>query len=174
MAQLYVLNTTIRDHEIAWRWLGDSPRTQSIKAGQQVVVGGDLDRPRIDAIVEQNVLYGMRPAADIPREKGFIGLIYSIDKPVELDKIETQLERNEIELQADADERRENIAAAVADNVSRQTGKEVKRLEIEQVETGDVRSPDAKRDNPTVAVGTEYVAGDTAPRHRGRKSSRAG
>lgn len=174
MPKLFVTNTMIRDHELTWRWSDDnSYRGDMIRAGQQKVVIGDLPMSRIKEIIQQNEKYGLRAAKDLVHEKGFIGLTYNIDGPTDAETIEGQFERNKVELNANADDRREATAAAMMDTVSAAVGKEVRRMEIEQVETGDVNKPNSKIDNPSVAVGTELVGEGTAPRHKGKESNRA-
>jgi hypothetical protein len=167
--KLYVMNATIRDHELTWRWAEDnSYRFQKIAAGQQAVIVGDTTEDRVKQIIDQNERYGMRNINDLAGEKSYVGLVYSVNEPVSFDKIDSVIEHNASELASGAAERMEATAHAIQENTSRMTGKEVKRVEIEQVETGTVNAPDSVRDNPSVALGTELVAEGIAPRHKGR------
>lgn len=58
-------------------------RQQSIPIGGQIKISGDLSQKDIDLIVEHHQIYGMVPARDLHKFKGFLTpYVYSIDEPV--------------------------------------------------------------------------------------------
>ncbi len=69
-------------------------RVQEIAIGAQVQLSGDLDRVAIDYIIEQHSRYGLIPADSVDRTRDFTGMCYSIDKPVDVGKIEKLIHYN--------------------------------------------------------------------------------
>jgi hypothetical protein len=147
------------------------PFSRTIKPGGQIEIG-NLDQDDIDYIVKQNEIYGMRPADEVSRQRGFVGIAYSIDKQVHMDTMLSTFEVNDKSLDDQADLRLERTAKAIAENMGREVGKVLggkdsvppQRVEIEVTED----TPDGK----SIASGVEVIAQpDKVQPHRGGKLS---
>ncbi len=101
MSKMYIANTTKQDHVFTYRVPDDEsatmsrPRAITIRAAAQVALPDNMNTPQIDAIIQQHGRYGMVDAKEIDRTKPFIGLCYSIDRPVSLDTIRHGLGHND-------------------------------------------------------------------------------
>jgi hypothetical protein len=165
--KLFLANTTKQHHQFYYRppdWL--QPKTVDIPAGTQMQIGGDMSSDQISFILKQHAPYGLTAAKDLQRTAGYIGLVYSVDTPVKLEEFLSTFERNDHEINANAVEKRETAAAAIADGTSAALGIPVQRVEVELVEES------AKGGVTTIAEGHEVVAEGVAPRHPGRKGRR--
>lgn len=86
--KLYIANCTQQNQVVFYRVPENpSPRQQHIDIGGQVQISGDLNPFQIEAIISQLRPYGMVAVDEIDRAKPFIGLCYSVDKPVKVDFI---------------------------------------------------------------------------------------
>jgi hypothetical protein len=171
MTKLFIANTTKQHHDFAYRLPEDkNVRIETIRIGTQVAVGGDLSMDVIARIIEQHSAYGLRDARTLSGVKDFVGLCYSIDKPVPMDNMLVLFERNDEVLNERADQRREDIAGAIAHNTqSQMEGADVtlQRAEVEVVE-------ETKNGTPAVSSGYEVTADGAPSRHNARKGRRAG
>lgn len=94
--KLFVANCTKQVHDFVYRLPEKGTRLQRIEIGSQIQVAGDLSQPEIDAIVDHHARYGMRSVADVKKMKTeFVGLCYSVDKPVSRENMEIALQRND-------------------------------------------------------------------------------
>ena len=95
MPTLYVANVSHQSHDFQYRILEGGVRRQTIAPGQQILVfKRDLSLAEVEHIISQHGQYGMRAANEIVRTKSFIGLCYSVDKPVDIDKFMVADEQN--------------------------------------------------------------------------------
>lgn len=109
MTKMYVANGSKKIHIFAFRLptgvkmpngreeLGNVV-TYSIPMGGQVCVGDDLTTPEVDAILKQHKPYGLVDSADIDRLQAYHGLCYSLDKPVQSNRITYLLHNNDSQL----------------------------------------------------------------------------
>lgn len=80
--QLYVANYTKHRSEFIFLLPeAPAPHTQSIDAGHQILVHGELTQLDVDAIIAQHARYGMINIIERPAE-GFSGLCYSIGEAI--------------------------------------------------------------------------------------------
>jgi len=119
--KLYIANCTTQNHDFIY----NAPevkgsRKQMIPAGGQMQIHDNMNLQAIDYIVKQHEKYGLVPADKIPREKAFIGLCYSVDKPVNMDQIMTASSQNENVLKEQAVETRKQTAAAIRSQIEDQ------------------------------------------------------
>jgi hypothetical protein len=117
MPELFIANTTKRHHDFDYR-IPENPKLirQSIRAGEQVRIGGDLRSEDIQAIIDQHIQYGLISANDVKRSADFVGLCYSIGKPVPAANVMTAFEQNDGVLTKRGEEIRK--AAAIAFDAS--------------------------------------------------------
>lgn len=93
---------------------------QRIEAGSQIRIAGDLTTADVEAIVAHHAKYGMRTADEANRAKAFVGLCYSIDAPVKLDRMEIVLDLNRSVLIQRGVEARRQAAVATAEAVEKE------------------------------------------------------
>ena len=167
MTVLFVANVTKQVHTFTYRLKArEKLCEEKIPPGAQIRVGSeDFTKDEIDDIIKHHARYGMRPAAEASRIRGFVGLCYSIDKPITLDRILETFERNDVALTERAAERREETANAVAKGIEEKLGVPVKRVEVETIEdtTG----------TPRIAEGLEVVNDQSGTRHGAEPTFRA-
>lgn len=123
MAKLYIANTKKQAEDFCYRMPGQNGvRKQRIEIGQQIAIsGGDLSTLEIDAIVDQHAMYGMVCVDALDRTKEFIGLCYSIGKPVTIGKMEIALAHNDDVLTDRGKELRKEAAVSVNNALEQQT-----------------------------------------------------
>jgi hypothetical protein len=168
MAHLYVANMTKQHHQVNYRLPEiQQVRFQDIPIGSQVSLGGDLSADQIELIVKQLQPFGLRSVDEIARQRNFVGLCYSIDKPVKIDAFGSAFEKNDEMLNQRAEERRATVAEAIANanqRIAQEAGIEHQRTEVETIED--------TRGTPQVASGIEVTAEGVEPRRDGRRKGR--
>jgi len=166
--KLYVANTSKQHHDFICR-LPEATRTLTVRipAGRQVQVGPDLSAGSIDAIIAQHSRYGMIDAREALKRHGYAGLCYSVDKPVSNTQFAAAYHANEEALQEQAEENRENAAAAIAQSIDENTG----GLAHLDVKVSEVTKPG---ETPRVNSGIEVTRDGTAPRHGGKTRKSGG
>ena len=134
MSKLYIANTTKKLQIFHYR-MPEDPRPQALMihirpGGQEVIPYRDLSPQAVEAIVAPHRPYGLISVDEVPRHKPFVGMCYSVDKPVPLERIQVGLKHNDELLAHQGRETR--IAAAVALNnaIEQQTGQQLSNLEI--------------------------------------------
>ena len=82
MTKLFIANCTTKRWSFYYR-IPEAPSTreQPIDIGHQIQIAGDLSQKDVDAIIDQYRVYGMIECRQKPPQ-GFVGLCYSIDKPI--------------------------------------------------------------------------------------------
>lgn len=169
MAKLFIANTTKQHHDFAYRIAEErQARQETIRAGTQMAIGGELTHDVIVSIIQQHEAYGLRDATTISRMRDFVGLCYSIDKPVPLDNMLYTFEKNDETLNDRAANRREQAAAAIAQNIqssAAELGVRVPRTEVETVEE--------TRGQPNVDNRFEILEQGVNSRHGAKPSTRS-
>lgn len=172
MAHLFIANLTKQHHTFAYRPPEPDGKTESrelrfeqIGVGQQVRLGEDMNPEQIDAIIEQHAVYGLKDAKEIDRSREFVGLCYSIDKPVKLDAVVERIEKNAEVLDKKAQDRMEDLAGAVATGLE-STGAPLTHTEVEVVEQTKGGA------TPSVNTGVEISSGGK-PRHNSKPGPKA-
>lgn len=112
--KLFIANTTKQRHDFTYR----KPETgrlvyHPINAGSQAAVL-DGSKADIDVIIQQHQTYGLIDATKIDQNRAYIGLCFSIDKPVPSRIIEKAMRDNDGHLNRAAHERRQ--ASVIATN----------------------------------------------------------
>ncbi len=102
--RLYVGNATKQHFVFSYRMLGEEvggraganvARLLPIPFGHQDVVPMDLETAEIDYIIKQNEKYGFMSADEAEKIKGvFVGIMYSIDKPITSSKFNFIMTKN--------------------------------------------------------------------------------
>lgn len=134
MTKMYVANCTHQVQDFAYR-LPENPKVlrQKIDVGQQVLLSGDLSAPDITAVIEQHAPYGLVDASEVDRTKVFVGLCYSLEKPVSLTRVRSALEHNGVVLDARGREIRKEAGVAVHESILGQN-RNLKALHMDVVE----------------------------------------
>jgi hypothetical protein len=141
MAQLYVGNVSKQIQMFAYR----SPEkigivTQTIPIGGQVRVAPngvntDLTALEIESIINQHRMYGITSVENLEENRGpFNGLIYSIGKPISVEKLRRAMQKNEEGLKELGKKMRQEAALAVNSQIEEQIGAPLRQLEMSFVE----------------------------------------
>lgn len=171
MPKLFIANCTKQHHDFVYRVPETMQlKSQLIKAGEQAwIAHSEFPSDWIQKIVSDHKRYGLVHASEVKNAKTFIGLCYTVDKPMTLDAILSGFAVNDEVLQDLAEERRERVAGeavATIQNVMRPLGVNVPQAEVEFVEEpGDGKTP-------ALAKGYQAVTPGRTPRHEGKQSSR--
>ena len=171
MPTLWIANTTKQHHHLYFRLpdRGDGLRRLIIEAGKQICIDDDLTMEEVNFIIKQYQRYDITDAREYSRRKGRVWLVYSIDKPVNLDQMLQTYEGNDKEMEKEALDRQVKQAAAIQDGIAetihQMTGvdKEAVRpaVEVETVEeTSDGR--------PSISMGVEVPRNPDAPPQKAR------
>lgn len=92
--KVYIGNATKQIMSFSYRPPGRGIRTQQIPIGGQELLSGDLTVEEVDAALGQNAKYGLIDVKEIDRTKSFIGMCYSLDKPIALSYLHRALDQN--------------------------------------------------------------------------------
>ena len=159
--RLYVANTTAQNHEFLYRVLEvPNLRRMPIPAGSQSQVPGDFNLEEIEFIVQQHTPYGLVAADKVQQLRTYIGLCFSIDKPVQLGSLRYVFQQNQDVLIA----RGKEIQAAAAVAVSQQLNQAAAGLAT--VRDISVQLEEHKTDGSVRDVNTVYKVvnpGDLEP-----------
>lgn len=145
MPKMYVANCTQQIQIFMYRLPElNRPFTQEIPIGGQVQVaglaGGELSTLDVEAIVRQYSKYGLVEVSEIDRRKPFVGVCYSLDRPVTVSAIQKALEHNIGILDAQGREIRQLAAVGVNQRIEQEMpglrGLEVQAIELDNPKTG--------------------------------------
>lgn len=116
--KVYVANTTRQVQDFVWRSIGGrAPHRMAIDVGQQVQLPGEWQPEDIEYLEQQHRRYGLVPVGEIDRTKDFIGVCYSVDRPIPVEKIRRALASNQEVLEERGRVLRQHAAVAVAQQV---------------------------------------------------------
>lgn len=119
--KLYIANTTKQRQIFAYRKLETGRLIQiPIDHGSQMMVL-DGTTEEIEAVVQHHQVYGLVDSTKIDQSQTFVGLCYSLNKPVSASVIEKAIRDNDIHLTRGAHNRRQASVAAL-DSTLRESG----------------------------------------------------
>jgi hypothetical protein len=169
MPTLYVANASKQRHDFIYRIPEEtSVRRQQIAPGGQITVYQPNAQPEvIRSIIDQHVRYGLVDVSEIDRRKPFVGVCYSIDKPIKVEKIMYADEHNSTVLTKASEEARQLSAAALHTALEQATegAAKVESLELEIVQQNGRDEPGL---NEIVTVGQQIDNSIPPPTRRGR------
>lgn len=155
-----------------------APTTQPIPIGGQVLIAGVSTKDEIDQVLQQHEMYGLISVDEVERSKTeFHGLCYSLDKPVNVSKMEAAMRRNVAALQQRGEIMRQQAAISVNNSIEHNlensdTGANLRNFELSVVE----EAPRGGKPEKLMAEGVR-VNRDAGPRGSvppaGRKGKRA-
>lgn len=156
--KLYIANTTKQNHKFTFR-LPEMKHNKivEIKAGSQMMVhNGNSDE--LEAIIAHHHIYGLTEAKKLDQRQEYVGLCYSIDKPVTYGNIENAIRDNDEKLIKGAHERRQAAAAGLDQKLQEQGIGYSGSMEMSSEQA---KTRDEKEDAPTVneRIATEKRAG---------------
>lgn len=119
--KLYIANTTKQRQIFAYRKIETGRLIQiPINHGDQMMVL-DGTTEEVDAVVQHHQVYGLVDSTKIDQSQAFVGLCYSINKPVSASVIEKTIRDNDNHLTRGAHGRRQASIAAL-DSKLRESG----------------------------------------------------
>lgn len=134
MSEMYVGNGTKQVQSFCYRLPEGKAVTVTISMGGQIKIPGNLSAMDIDAIVDQHSKYGLVRTDEIDRTQPFIGLCYSIDKPISIAQISRVLDHNDEVLTERGKVIREEAAVALNSAIEQNTGVAFDNLELSVIE----------------------------------------
>ena len=149
--QLFIANPNAQNHVVNARVPEISGvLTMEIPAGQQVAFAGNrLNKPQIDAVIDQMRKYGMAEVGEVSSQRGATVLVCSRDRPVPLGVLKTLIERN-WHVKKDTGEDFRKKAAIAADaraqamaQSDRLAPQNLMEMTVQEVEGGTQLSDDA-------------------------------
>lgn len=119
--KLYIANTTKQRHIFAYRKLetGRLVQIPIAHGAQMMVLDGSTEE--LDAVIQHHQIYGLVDSTKIDQSKEFVGLCYSINKPVSATVIEKTIRDNDIHLTRNAHNLRQASIMAL-DSTLRESG----------------------------------------------------
>lgn len=119
--KLFIANTTKQRQIFAYRKLETGRLVQiPIKHGEQMMVL-DGSTEEVDSVIQHHQVYGLNDSTKIDQSQAFVGLCYSINKPVSASVIEKTIRDNDIHMTRGAHNRRQASVAAL-DSSLRESG----------------------------------------------------
>jgi len=165
--KLYIGNATQQVHEFIY-WL---PEVSGFKmevipiGGQRQIAGDDWNPASLESVIAHHRRYGMVRDDEKPPSH-VVGLVYAIDRPVKLDRLNGFITHNFDVLVRRGRATRQDAAIQVSEQIEqmmfeRQLPDRLKRLEMSVQE--DSQSPEFSQG---VAVSREVPVGEQPPRRR--------
>lgn len=126
-------------------------KQQTIQAGKQDIIGGDLHLNQIQDIVDQLQKYGLRAVKEVPELKTTVKrldpnsrspvpMIFNVDRSVSLDTIKTVMAIN-ANIQVDQGvERRRRAAVAVPDIIAHRVNEQFAQAGLDETATDNVQT----------------------------------
>jgi len=114
--KLYIGNASRQVHHFAYVVPELGPRTQTVPIGGQVQLVGELNSQQIDAIVGQHRKYGLMEADKIDARTPFVGICFSVDRPISQKHLQIAMDYNMRRLAARGTEIRK-LAAITQHNI---------------------------------------------------------
>lgn len=132
MARLFVANCTRQNKQVFYRLdfneqgqkiaRNDPAKSQTIPAGRQINLGGDLHITQIETIIDQLKAYGMVGASEVRGLKKPAPYIFNVDKAIKPDEIRMVMAVNNSHLIAQGRDRRRKAAIVANDMVTKVVG----------------------------------------------------
>lgn len=152
--ELWIANCTKQVKEVPYRLPGNRKMFEvKLEPGQQVALPHDLNTEEIEAFVKQHAHYGVRDEKTVKNVKEHIGLLYSIGKPVKMDRIVHAIESNDAVLTEQGSKMLEQTLLASDRVVQQQTEGQGKVNSLEIMEERPKGSADKKVHHKGVAIG---------------------
>jgi hypothetical protein len=151
--KLYIANTTKQRQIFAYRKLETGRLIQiPINHGDQMMVlEGSTEE--VEAVIQHHQVYGLIDSTKIDQSQVFIGLCYSVNKPVSASVIEKTIRDNDVHLTRGAHGRRQASVAAL-DSSLRESGTGYSgemEVSVEQAKSRD-DNDDIEEVNETIAT----------------------
>lgn len=178
MSKIYIANTKPHKEQFNYRlpkeWNENGrvvawfdTKFEEIPPGGQICLasGRNFNERECEALLAHHALYGMIRVGEY--KKGFRGLIFNLDKPVQLDRIQEAIEANGRAAEERSETMLQRTAAANLDH-QRQFARDAGMQPPDRSELEIVEEP--KAGDPAIAKGVEALADGAAPR-RGRAAA---
>lgn len=165
---MFIANATKQPHEFSFRLPGEdmaSFKRVSVRTlppgGQDVVAEGPLTV--LEGIIEQYRIYGIVPLDEAVKTRGFIGYIFSIDEPIDVERLGYAADHNQGVLWERGLRQRQEMAIGIDHALEDGIRAPVRTFELEIAE-------DAEK--PTMAEGLRVVRDNDVARAGGIRSGR--
>jgi hypothetical protein len=131
MPKMYIANCTNQVQDFMYSLVkGGKTMKQIIPIGGQIQIPGDLTTAQIEMVVAQHSKYGMVRVDEIDRARAFVGVCYSIDRRIDVNRVRYALEHNHEVLIERGRVIREEAAVSV-NNALQEESRDFRALEME-------------------------------------------
>ena len=157
--KLFIANCTAQRHDFQYRIVEQAGvKRQQIPMNGQIEIAYDLNQQQVDGIIAQHAPYGMVSVDEIDRTRPFIGLCYSVGKPIKVDALRRTLVHNRDVLEETGKKNRTEAGLAVAEqlmaNDPANGGLQAVETSVVEVEPKDGHARDEEFGGKEVADGT--------------------
>lgn len=166
---MYIANTTSQHRNFDYRIPAEDvstfgrTTTKRIEAGKQEQVHGEAPLVVLEAIVAQYRIYGIMSEDEAVRAKGMVELVYSFDKPVNLDRLNYAFDHNKGVLFDRGTEMRRETAIAIDHTFEQELRQPMRAVEIETLHEAET---------PQMAEGLRVVHDHDLAREGGQRAGR--
>ena len=172
METLYIGNATRQNHTFTYCIVkGATYRELPIPPGTQARIPGELTPAMVDYIVTKQAKYGIVASDTIDQARGFHGLCYSINKPIDGMRLTLLMDHNIGQLATLGRQIREQTAVAQNAMLEQSLIENGRAERITETEiTVQQEQSDPKNDQPQFSEGFRVIRNDNpAPRAGKRK-----
>lgn len=134
--KLWIANCTKQIKEVPYRLPGQRRLFEvKIPPGSQSSLPHDLTSDEIEYFIKQNRHYGLRDEKTVKNVKEHVGLLYAVDKQIDMGRVRAVRERNDEVLTDDVQKMQEQTLLASDHVVRERTGDQGKVNGVEIIET---------------------------------------
>lgn len=161
--KLFIGNATKQHHDfVYWVPNAKSTRTQRVPIGGQVQISGDLSQSDVDHIIQQHAPYGLVASSEADHVRDFVGLCYSVDRPIRMQTLEKLMHHNTRVLSDAGKEIRRQASVAGNDQLENNLVESGRTETLRQMEASIVEeNHDDRSPEPQIAEGFRVIRGGT-------------
>jgi hypothetical protein len=153
MTKLYIANCTKFVQDFIYRLPEVSQLYKvTIPMGGQAEIYEDTDKATLGLIIDQYLKYGLVSVADLDRTKGYTGLCYQFDRPIDVERIMSAVAHNDDELARQGREVRKAQAAGISAAIDQNMQGSESQLQSLEVEIVEQRKPGENNDKMTETI----------------------
>jgi hypothetical protein len=153
MTKLYIANCTKNVQDFLYR-LPEVHQLYkvTIPMGGQAEIYEDTDKATLGLIIDQHAMYGMKAVSELDRTRGYTGLCYQFDKPIDVERIMSAVAHNDDELVRQAHEVRKAQAAGISAAIDQNMMGSESQLQSLEVEIVEQKKPGENSEKMTETI----------------------
>jgi len=153
MTKLFVANCTKHVQDFIYR-LPEVPQLYkvTIPIGGQAAIYEDTDKATLGLIIDQHLKYGLKALSELDRSKGYTGLCYQFDAPIDVERIMSAVAHNDDEIARVGHEVRKAQAAGISAAIDQNMMGSESQLQSLEVEIVEQKKPGENSDKMTETI----------------------